>query len=205
MAVTGFNLGNFLSEFKGGSRPNQFYVDLVVPSALKGSIENSTLAEQKMRFMCRAAELPGSDIGVAPAAFRGGFFNLPGDRQFQPWTVTIYNDVDQLIRNVMEEWSDSIVGNVNRDTYGDADAPLDLMASGDVHQLDRNGEKLKSYKMIGIWPSNISPVPLAFDANDQIEEFQVTFQMQWWESDTTRNNTGADRFARSGGSSIIGV
>jgi len=203
VAVTEFFLNNFMAEFRNGSRPNQFFCDLVVPSALKGAITDATRAEQKMRFMCKGASLPASTIGVIPVPFRGRTFKVAGDREFQEWTVMVTNDSDQLIRNVFEEWMDWIVGNVNHDQFGDSMNPLDYMASGDVHQLNKNGDKLKSYKFVGIWPSAVGEIQLGFDLNDQVEEFPVTFQVQWWESDTTRNNTGADKFARTGGGGSI--
>jgi len=200
--VTGFNLNNFMAEFKAGSRPNQFAVDLVLPNALKGSIRDGTLAESKMRFFCKGASLPASEIGEIQVPFRGRQFKVAGDRIFSDWVVTVANDTDNLIRNSFEEWMDWVVGNVDADGFGNADNPLDYMASGDVHQLSRNGDKLKSYKFIGIWPSNVGEIALDFSSNDAIEEFPVTFKVQWWESDTTRNNTGADKFA-TGGQSII--
>jgi len=39
--------------------------------------------------------------------------------------------------------------------------------------------------MIGCWPASVSPIELGWDQNDQIEEFDVTFAYQWWESRTT--------------------
>lgn len=200
-----FNLSNFMSEFRAGARPNQFAVDIAIPSALKGAINNSTLAEQKLRFMCRAASLPASAIGVAVVQFRGRDYKLPGDRQVAEWTIQCYNDQDGLIRDVMEEWSDWVIGNVDGDQYGDANSPIDIMSSGDVHQLTKNGEIIKSYKAIGIWPSFVGDIQLDFGANDQVETFPITFQVQWMESSTTRNNTGADKFARTGGASLIGL
>ena len=41
------------------------------------------------------------------------------------------------------------------------------------------------YMMIGCWPSTVGPIQLAWDANDQIEVFDVTFQYQWWQSAST--------------------
>jgi hypothetical protein len=203
--VSQFYLSNFTAEFKNGARPNQFYCDLVAPAALKGVIGNSTLAEQKLRFMCNATSLPASMIGQTNVPFRGRDFKIPGDRQFGDWDITIYNDTDFLPRNMFEEWSDWIDGNVNHDQYGNADAPVDIMASGNVHQLGKNGDILKTYLFVGIWPKVVSPIQLSYGANDQVESFNVTMAVQWWESDTTRNNTGASKFSNSGGSSLLAL
>ena len=47
-----------------------------------------------------------------------------------------------------------------------------------ISQLDRNGTILKQYKMKGVFPTDISAVPLDFGTNDQISSFSVTFQYQ---------------------------
>lgn len=201
--VTDFYLNNFMSEFKGGSRPNQFKAEIAVPARLRGRIPNSGLAQQKMKFMIKAASLPPSTIGSVEVPFRGRQFKVAGDRTFAEWSTTIVNDVDFHVRNLFEMWSDLTVGNVNHDQQDGLSGPIDYMSSGDIHQLDRNGTILKTYKFIGIWPSSIGEIATAFDANDQVEEFPVTFQCQWWESNTTRNNTGADKFSRTGGQAVV--
>lgn len=201
--VNDFFLNNFMSEFKGGSRPNQFKAEVAVPARLRGLIPNANLGLNKMKFMIKAASLPPSTIGNIDVPFRGRQFKVPGDRTFQEWQVTVVNDVDSAVRDLFEHWMDLIVGNVNHDEIDGTKGPIDYMASGDINQLNRNGKIIKGYKFIGIWPSNIGEIATAFDANDQVEEFPVTFQYQWWESNTTRNNTGADKFARTGGQSVV--
>jgi len=44
-----------------------------------------------------------------------------------------------------------------------------------------------------MFPIDIGPIELDWGANDQIEEYQVTFAYQWWEAVTTDTvgNTGA--------------
>ena len=54
-----------------------------------------------------------------------------------------------------------------------------------VHQLGRSGEEkqdnyVKTYKLWGCFPTQISQIDLAYDSNDQIEEFTVEFQVQYW-------------------------
>jgi hypothetical protein len=41
---------------------------------------------------------------------------------------------------------------------------------------------VRYYNFHGIFPTSISGIPLSYDANSQIEEFQVDFQVQWWEA-----------------------
>ena len=38
---------------------------------------------------------------------------------------------------------------------------------------------LREYKLIGAWPTSVGAINLAYDSNDQIEEFDVEFQYQY--------------------------
>ena len=47
-----------------------------------------------------------------------------------------------------------------------------------VNQLDRQGNQLRRYRLIGAFPTDVSPVGLDFSANDQLSTFGATFQYQ---------------------------
>jgi len=170
----------------GGARPNLFEVQLFLPPNL-GVTANLNDVEEKMRFMIKTAELPASTIGDIPIPFRGRVLHVAGDRTFEPWTVTIINDVDFSIRSTMERWSNAI--NKHEDTSGVIN-PTDYQRDAIVDQLgktqNKNGSKafpvLRRYKFHGIYPTNVTAIPLDYGSTDQIEEFQVTFQVQWWEA-----------------------
>ncbi len=67
-----------------------------------------------------------------------------------------------------------------------------------VRQLEKdensNGSELRSYKLWYAFPTSSSAIDLAYDSNDQIEEFSVEFQYSYWtvgdDSDTTSGNSG---------------
>ena len=46
-------------------------------------------------------------------------------------------------------------------------------------------KSLRSYKLIGAWPSNVGAINLAYDSNDAIEEFDVEFQYQYLDAGET--------------------
>ena len=58
-----------------------------------------------------------------------------------------------------------------------------------VRQYDRQGGVVRSYQFVGIWPSNISAIDLAWDSNDTPEEYTVEFQVQYW-TYANDNNAG---------------
>tara|TARA_A200000159_G_scaffold23930_1_gene20980 strand:- start:858 stop:1445 length:588 start_codon:yes stop_codon:yes gene_type:complete len=159
----------------GGARPNLFEVELAFPDPL--AIENDV--KEKSRFLVKAALLPASNITPIEVNFRGRILKIAGDRTFDTWTVTVINDVDFSIRSAMEKWMDFI--NSMEDATGAQDPAL-YQPDAYVHQLDRDGSTLRTYKFHDIFPTNISAIDLSYETVDSVEEFTVEFQVQWWEA-----------------------
>ena len=159
----------------GGARPNLFEVELVFPDPI--AIENDV--KEKSRFLVKAAQLPASNITPIEVNFRGRILKIAGDRTFDTWTVTIINDVDFAIRSAMEKWMNFI--NKMEDATGAQD-PAAYQPDAYVHQLDRDGSTLRTYKFHDIFPTNISAIDLSYETVDTVEEFTVEFQVQWWEA-----------------------
>jgi hypothetical protein len=71
-----FNISNFTANFAGdGARPNLFEVDI-------------TRIGQNFSFLCKAAQLPGSTIGLLEIPYFGRQVKFAGNRTFAEWTVT---------------------------------------------------------------------------------------------------------------------
>ena len=169
-----------ISDFKsrlsgGGARPNLFDVELAFPDAV--AIANDVL--QKSRFLVKAAALPASTIAPVDIPFRGRILKVAGDRTFETWTVTVINDADFAIRSAFEKWMNAI--NKLDDASGITD-PEQYQKDATVHQLDRDGGVLRSYKFWDIYPTNISTIDLSYETTDTIEEFTVEMQVHWWEA-----------------------
>tara|TARA_B100000965_G_scaffold282799_1_gene240691 strand:+ start:4091 stop:4678 length:588 start_codon:yes stop_codon:yes gene_type:complete len=159
----------------GGARPNLFEVELVFPDPI--AIENDV--KEKSRFLVKAAQLPASNITPIEVNFRGRILKIAGDRTFDTWTVTVINDVDFSIRSAVEKWMNFI--NKMEDATGAQD-PAAYQPDAYVHQLDRDGSTLRTYKFHDVFPTNISAVDLSYETVDSVEEFTVEFQVQWWEA-----------------------
>ena len=63
--------------------------------------------------------------------------------------------------------------------------PSDYQADMIVEQLNKQGEVTKKYDFRGAFPTNLGAIDLSYDSENQIEEFTVELQIQYWESDTT--------------------
>ena len=178
------SITDFRSRLKGGgTRANLFEVQMSFPTYLSVSDENETIND--IPFLVKAAEIPASNIGNIPVPFRGRILPIAGDRTFDPWTVTIINDTNFRLRDVMEKWSDSI--NDLQTAQGRTN-PEEYQTKASVIQLDRLGKKpgdtireLRTYDFTGIYPNVVSSIPLDHGATDTIEEFQVTFNYLFYE------------------------
>ena len=172
------NINEFNSRLRGGgARPNQFKVTLPFPGYASVGGETSDLA-----FLCRATAIPGQTVGPIAIPFRGRQLQIAGDRTFEPWTITVMNDTDFKLYRAFERWMNGI--NNMTDNEGIAN-PADYQVDAFVDQLDRNGTTLKSYTYRGLFPISLDSIALNYNTNDTIEEFGVTFQFQYFETDTT--------------------
>ena len=116
--------------------------------------------------LCKAAQLPASNIASIDVPFRGRIFKVAGDRTFDTWTVTVINDNDFKIRTAMEAWM-QFVGQY-ADGSGATD-PGSYQVDAEVLQFARSAtalsakdgqglENAKQYKFYGIFPTNISAI-----------------------------------------------
>lgn len=174
MAILGVD--DFKSKLRGGgARPNLFKATVNFPTYAGGDVELTS-------FLCEAAQLPISQIGLVTVPFRGRQLKVAGDRTFEPWTVTIINDTDFTIRDSMERWMNGINGHsANTGLVNPVDYQADLL----VEQLDKDESVLKRYNFRGCFPTSVSAIELSYATVDEIERFTVEFQVQYWESNTT--------------------
>jgi len=171
MATT-FSVESFKTALsQGGARPNQFMVQLSFPTFVTGGSQ----AVLKAPFLVSVAELPGQTVNPAIVQYRGREVKFVGDRTFAPYTMTILNDSEMSIRNAFESWMNGMEDLGSK--FGRL-SPYDYQRDLDIFQLDRNGNVLKSYKIVNAFPVDMSPVALDFGANDQISTFQLTLQYQ---------------------------
>jgi len=169
-----------VDEFKskligGGARPNLFQATVTYPGYAGGDIELSS-------FMCKAANLPASTIESIGVPFRGRELQVAGDRTFEPWTITVINDTNFAIRNAFERWSNGMNAHAaNTGLTNPAEYKADMLIS----QLDRSGAVLKTYTFKGTFPSSVGSIDVSWDTTNEIEEFEVELQVDYWESNTT--------------------
>ena len=199
-----------LSQFKstlagGGARPNLFEVSIPSFAAAVDDTDWTTDYQNTFKFLCKAAQLPASTVAPINVPFRGRILKVAGDRTFAEWTVTIINDEDFVLRTAFEKWSDKMSNLI--DATGVTN-PTSYMTNAFVKQLGRGAtvasttneggtsSVLRTYKFYDIWPSEVSAIELSYDNTDTVEEFTVTFQVQYFtigETDDTIRRDSRNR------------
>jgi len=175
----------------GGARPNLFEVN-INDFKFAQDWDNETF-----QFLCKATAMPASSITPVEIPFRGRILKVAGDRTFDTWSVTVINDEDFKLRTAFEQWMNGI--SKLSDASG-ATTPNSYMGNASVNQLGRSTtrfgnsnsgsddasgggtalEPLRTYYMDGIFPTEVSTIDLSYESGDAIEEYTVTFQVQYW-------------------------
>tara|TARA_B100001964_G_scaffold195533_1_gene219633 strand:- start:17205 stop:17855 length:651 start_codon:yes stop_codon:yes gene_type:complete len=185
-------IDTFLTHIQEGVKPNMFVVDVNFPEALSlTSQENKNI----VNLLCKSTALPASNLGVIEVPFRGRTVKIAGDRTFDTWTATFFNDKDMLIRSFFEEWLEKMnthksnTAPLYKPSSGTSAADKGYMATVSVKQMRKDGTDsgtvLRQYDLLHSFPTNVSQIDLAYDSNDQIEEFSVEFQYSYWLSPST--------------------
>lgn len=172
-----FNISSFKANglVYGGARPSQFQVYLNVPAGI--GIDNVSV--QKFSFVCSAASLPADVLGSIKVNYFGRPIKVSGDRDFEDWEVSILNDEDFSVRALFETWSNAInrlVANVRDPSLNEERYKTDL----EVRQYGKDGTIIRSYTIVGAWPSNLGAIGLDWNSTNQVETFPVTFAYDYW-------------------------
>ena len=167
-----------ISQFKskmsnGGARNNQFKCIITFPQAAG----NVGVAGDASQFLCKGAQIPAFDVGQIEVMYRGRPVNFAGERTFQPWTISVYNDTDFVLRSAFEGW---INGIADSGTTNGASQPLTYQTELEVHQMDRNDNVLRKYRFIDAFPTNVGAINLSWDQNNAIQEYDVTFAYNYY-------------------------
>ena len=172
-----FNIAAFKANglVYGGARPSLFNVFLSVPVG----IGIDAVSVDKFRFVCRAAEIPESTISNIEIPYFGRRIKVAGERSFADWSVTVMNDEDFAVRAMLEAWSNAInrmVANVRNPNLAAEQYKADI----EVVQYGKAGDILRSYMLVGAFPTQLSAIALSWDTQNGIEEFTCNFAYDYW-------------------------
>lgn len=193
-----FSINDFKSNglVLGGARPTLFQV--VIPNLPSlagvdgpgGGQSSGPPLTGKVSLLAKAATIPPSLVDSVDVGYMGRKVKVVGDRTFPNWSCTIMNDEDFLVRNAFEDWHEILnsrepnlltkIAPVSGTSNGTTD-PNNYKRDITVIQFSKGGAALKVYTLIGAFPVTVAPIPLDYDATNQIEMFEVEFAYDLWE------------------------
>jgi hypothetical protein len=160
-----------INQFKGSfldlARPNRFEV-------------SASVLGTGLRFLAKAASLPGATLGVMETPYMGRMVKIAGDRVYADWDVTVYQDDRGTVRKAVEEWQKVALS--HEQNIGAA-AHLQYKEDVTVRQLNRQDSVIQEYKLIGCFPTEIGLLDMAWDSNDTPAEFTITLAYDYYETE----------------------
>lgn len=196
--ASGFNINTFKSKglIFGGARPSLFEVFMTVPDA----IGISPGSEDRLRFLCRAAQLPAASIESISIPYFGRNIKIAGDRSFADWSIQVMNDEDFKVRAMFEKWSNALnrfESNVRQANLVEENTLAGYKCNIDVVQYGKNGDVIRTCEIVGGFPTSVDAIGLNWSDANSVEEFSVTFAYDYWlpKEGTEQNNEFA-RLAR---------
>lgn len=188
-----------ITEFKeqlldGGARPSLFEMTLDFPSSLIGSVAGPQVlvAQAKMKFHCRVSELPGTQHNPITVKFAGREVKYAGQRVFNNITITILNDEAFSVRRGLEAWFEAMNTRDSNRSKLSAPTSAGYAGVGTVYQYNKNGARIRGYRMVDLFPVTLAPIALDWSNDGAIEEYTCEFAYQYWEPALVGNGI-ADR------------
>ena len=167
------SLSNFKSALQyGGARPALF--DMTIFSPLLTGVDLGS-----MSFHCNVSAIPPLTVTPIEKQYFGRTVKIPGDIVFGDLSTTIINAEDYKIRNAIEVWMDNINTTVDNEGFSDNDS---WAASASLRQYGKDGNAIIDYDFWDIWPTTITEIALSYDTASDIEQFDVTWAYNYYET-----------------------
>lgn len=175
-----------ISQFKdqlldGGARPSLFEMLMTFPAAV--TVVQGGAVTAKMQFHCRVSELPGTQHNPITVKFAGREVKYAGQRVFNNVTITILNDEAFSVRRGLEAWFEAMnTRNTNRTKLTSPTvSPRGYAGTGTIWQYNKQGNRIRGYKFVDMFPVTLAPIPLDWSNDGAIEEYTCEFAYQYWE------------------------
>lgn len=147
------------------ARPNLFEVEI-------------PFLGRDFKFKCKAASMPPAFTDKVTIGYQNKKIKLGGDRTFEDWTITVYNDIEHDVRKQFLQWQ-NLVHAQDRRIYGEN--PDTYKKEALVRQFNRQGDETEVNTMFGVWPTSVGEIALDWDDNNSVETFEVVLSLDWWE------------------------
>lgn len=214
-----FNVEEFRSRLnanKGLMRTNKFHIRIPVPQVLLGGAYNGTPVSRYMEFYIQDASMPGYDlvIGNVRRWSYGPNEARPYSGNVNAFQMTINVDGNGDTHELISRWISAIMphditrGISGSYTHGGGTNNQYLLTyknryatSIEVTAFREDGAPTMSFELIEAFPSNITPINVSWGDNNQIAQFQATFQ--YLDFTKTTNQTQQQNYVTSIDSDVL--
>jgi hypothetical protein len=176
------SIGSFIQNFNGGTRPNRFKINGKFPGGDGKGIAFET--------HCLASTLPDSTLGTIPLPYRGRIYKFPGDRDYQPWAITILDDVSTKDTYAnWHAWSQKFNNHATNLAAGSRNHTDKYSHDVTVEMLDHNSNTvIRSFRFSYAWPISVGPLELNMASANTPSSFQVTLAYAYYSVVANSNN-----------------
>ncbi len=134
---------------------------------------------------CRAAQLPGKNLGTLDVKRYGPIRKIANDVMFEPINLTFTCDKYMTERKFFDAWLSFIHGQDQisgfdethqfRPKYYD-----EYIGVGNLNMLSDGHTETYSVRLVDMYPTTMSPIELAWGTNGEIATFTVTMIYRYW-------------------------
>jgi hypothetical protein len=115
-------------------------------------------------------------MGIIEVPYFGRKVKVAGDRTFAEWTTTAMIEESFSQRASFEEWSRLMNdGPTNERSQANEDYKTDV----DVLLYGKNGSVIRSYTLVGCWPSDVGTIELDWGTTDTIGTYTVSWSFDY--------------------------
>ena len=184
------NITSFKTAFAGGTRANRF---LVSGGIGLSETDVLTTTPAAIPFHIRSTFIPPITNITLELHGYGRKLHIPGDRQYAPWQISVYDDVESTVvttsissENVttpspdaaslwkrFSTWHNSINNHTDNSTAASGPSYTNYKQTWKIDHLNLNGDVIKTFTMNGCWPKTVS----AIDHNMTNRNFLNTFSV----------------------------
>lgn len=126
-------------------------------------------------FMVKAATIPSTTINPIDIPYSGRKIKIAGDPNYESWVFTAYNPTHFGLYDAVTDWKNSINSPVENVGVN----PAGYKRDGIIEVLDNQNNVLKTIQIVGGWPSVIGEITLDWEAEDEIQTFEVTLEYDY--------------------------
>jgi hypothetical protein len=173
------DISKFKDGFNGGTRANRFQVQGAI-----GLTDNATASNTQnyYKFHVRSTFIPPVTNITLEMHGYGRKLHIPGDRQYAPWQMTIYDDRSSgegtstaTGTNLWKKFVDwqTKINQHDTNTTATSTPYLNYKNTWTIEHLDLNESVIKTFTLYGCWPKSVTDIDFNMTRRNFLNTFSV--------------------------------